>query len=107
MSLTSDKKKHYRAIAHNLKPVLLIGDKGVSESLVTELDRALHDHELIKIKINPGDRDDRKRIIDDIICKSGAELVQSIGKTVVLFRKADKPDPGLSNILRNIQPKSG
>ncbi|PIE43163.1 MAG: ribosome assembly RNA-binding protein YhbY [Gammaproteobacteria bacterium] len=102
MSLSSDKIKQYRAIAHNLKPVLLIGDRGVSEALVTELNRALHDHELIKVKINLGDRDGRKQIFDDIFAQSGAELIQSIGKTIVLFKKADKPDPKLSNILRNI-----
>jgi len=100
MSLSSDKAKQYRAIAHNLKPVLLIGDKGPSEAVIAELNRALNDHELIKVKINLGDRDDRKTIIEEIVRQSGAELVQSIGKMAVLFKKAAKPNPKLSNVLR-------
>lgn len=100
MTLTAAQKKQYRAIAHNLNPVIIVGDKGLTEALLEELDRALNDHELIKIKIAIGDRDDRAQLIEEVSRKSGAELVQSIGKIAVLLRKSKKPNPKLSNLLR-------
>lgn len=101
MSLSAAEKKQYRAIAHNLNPVIIVGDKGLGEGLLEELERALNDHELIKVKINIGDRDDRAALTTEIIAKSGAELVQSIGKVLVLLRRNPKAHPRLSNLLRN------
>ncbi|TNC80568.1 MAG: ribosome assembly RNA-binding protein YhbY [Oleiphilus sp.] len=100
MTLTAAQKKQYRAIAHNLNPIIIVGDKGLTEPLMEELDRALNDHELIKIKIAAGDRDDRAKLIEEISDKSDAELVQSIGKVAVILRKNKKPNPKLSNLLR-------
>ena len=100
MSLTATDKKQYRAIAHNLKPVIIVGDKGLSEGLMDELNRALGDHELVKIKIAIGDRDERAALITEITSKSKSELVQSIGKVAVLLRKNVKPNPKLSNLIR-------
>jgi len=101
MGLTAADKKQYRAIAHNLNPVIIVGDKGLSEGLQEELDRALNDHELIKVKIAVGDRDDRQTIIEELLRLSGAELIQTIGKIAVILRKNKKPNPKLSNLLRN------
>ena len=92
--------KQYRAIAHNLNPIIIVGDKGVNEGMLDELDRALSDHELIKIKINTGDRDVRKTLLDEMLASCKAELVQSIGKVAVLLRRNPKPNPKLSNLLR-------
>lgn len=100
MTLSASDKKQYRAIAHNLNPVIIIGDKGLSEGLMDELNRALKDHELIKIKIAIGDRDDRSKIIEELIYRTGSELVQSIGKVAVLLKKNPKPHPKLSNLIR-------
>jgi len=100
MSLTAADKKQYRAIAHNLNPVIIVGDKGLSEGLMDELNRALDDHELVKIKIAIGDRDERAALITEITSKSKSELVQSIGKVAVLLRKNVKPNPKLSNLIR-------
>jgi len=100
MSLTAADKKQYRAIAHNLNPVIIVGDKGLSEGLIDELNRALDDHELVKIKIAIGDRDERAALITEITSKSKSELVQSIGKVAVLLRKNVKPNPKLSNLIR-------
>ena len=100
MSLSSADKKHYRAIAHNLNPVIIVGDKGLSEGLIDELKRALKDHELIKVKVAIGDRDARGLMINELVEKSGAELVQSIGKVAVLLKKNSKPNPKLSNLIR-------
>ena len=101
MALSSADKKQYRAIAHKLSPVIIVGDNGLSEGLMDELNRALNDHELIKVKVAIGDRNDRTKIIDDFIYRTGAELVQSIGKVAVLLKKNPKPNPKLSNLLRS------
>jgi RNA-binding protein len=100
MSLSSADKKHYRAIAHNLNPVIIVGDKGLSEGLIDEVNRALRDHELIKVKVAIGDRDDRASLINDLVEKTASELVQSIGKVAVILKKNNKPNPKLSNLIR-------
>ena len=101
MSLSPEQRREYRAIAHNLKPVIIVGDKGLSEGLQDELDRALNDHELIKIKVASTDREARQEAIQALCESSGAELVQTIGKIAVILRRAKKPNPKLSNLLRN------
>ena len=101
MSLSPEQRREYRAIAHNLKPVIIVGDKGLSEGLQEELDRALNDHELIKIKVASTDREVRQEAIQALCASSGAELVQTIGKIAVILRRAKKPNPKLANLLRN------
>ena len=100
MTSTSADKKYMRALGHQLKPVVIVAGNGLTESVSAELDRALGDHELIKVKLDVGDRDARKAIIDEICYKSKAKLIQSIGHMILLFRKAEKPHPRLSNLLR-------
>jgi RNA-binding protein len=100
MSLSTAEKKQYRAIAHNLNPIIIVGDKGLGEGLLEELKRSLHDHELIKVKLNVGDRDERAKLITEMATSSHAEVVQTIGKMAVLFKKNPKPNPKLSNLLR-------
>ena len=101
MSLSPEQRREYRAIAHNLKPVIIVGDKGLSEGLQEELERALNDHELIKIKVASPDREVRREAIEAQCEASGAELVQTIGKIAVILRRAKQPNPKLSNLLRN------
>ena len=101
MSLSPEQRREYRAIAHNLKPVIIVGDKGLSEGLQEELERALNDHELIKIKVARQDRETRHEAITALCESSGAELVQTIGKIAVILRRAKKPNPKLSNLLRH------
>jgi len=98
--LTAEGKKRFRAIGHNLKPIVTIGGKGLSDNVIAELDRALHDHELIKVKVAIGERDERAEAMQEVCETLKAELVQSIGKMALLYRAADKPNPKLSNLLR-------
>ncbi len=100
MTLTASQKKQYRAIAHDLNPIITVGDKGISTGLLQELNRALDDHELIKVKIALNDRDDRATVTEDLCKQTKAILVQSIGKIAIILRRADKPNPKLSNLLR-------
>ena len=70
MSLTQEQKKQYKSIGHHLKPVLTVADNGLTEGVLTELERALGDHELIKIKVNILDLVSRLAA-DSELCKSG------------------------------------
>lgn len=93
--------RQLRAIAHRLKPIVTVAQNGVSETVAREIDQALSRHELIKVKIVVGDRELRREIASEISSQAGAELVQSIGNVIVLYRAARQPDPRLSNILRH------
>jgi len=101
MSLSPEQRREYRGIAHNLKPIIIVGDKGLTEGLQEELERALNDHELIKIKVASQDRETRQEAVAALCEASGAELVQTIGKIAVLLRRAKKPNLKLSNLLRH------
>ena len=100
MSLASREKKSLRQIAHHLDAVVMVGDQGVSEGVLAETDRALADHELIKVKVAINERDSRDRCIDELAAASGAEVIQRIGKIAVLYRANPKANPRLSNIAR-------
>lgn len=98
MPLSPERKKQYRNIGHNLNPVVTVAGNGLSEGLMEELDRALNDHELIKVKLMISDRDLRKQVSAEMVKKAGAELVQEIGKVALVFRAAKRPNLKLSNI---------
>ena len=100
MSLSQAQKKAFRSIGHYLNPVVTVSENGVSENLLAELGRALNDHELIKVKLALPERDDRAAMLEELINDSHAELVQSIGKTALLYRPNPKGNPKLSNIKR-------
>lgn len=100
MTLSNDDKKHLRRLGHTLNPVVTVAGNGLSENVLTEIDRALNDHELIKVKLAVGNSDAKKQVINAICEQLAAEEVQSIGHVVLLLRKADKPNPKLSNLLR-------
>ena len=93
-------KKRFRTIGHQLRPVITVGNKGLTEQLMQELERALTDHELIKIKIM-GDREEREKISSQILDQTGATCIQSVGGMVLIMRPAAKPKPHLSNLVRH------
>ena len=86
MSLSKKQIKFLRAKCHALKAVIMIGQKGLSEEVLNELDIALTHHELVKIKLSVDDRDARKQMMAEICDKSQSEEVQSIGKTLSVYR---------------------
>lgn len=92
-----------RQIAHHLDPVVTVGNTGVSDAVTAELDRALADHELIKVRINQTDRELRQQLITSLVTASNGELVQTIGRIVVLYRGNPDAKPELSNIARSGQ----
>lgn len=91
MELTGKQKRHLRGLGHELHPLVTIGEKGLSESVLTELDQTLEHHELIKVKVNAGDREQKKVLITKMVEQSKATLVQTIGHIALLYRKAQEP----------------
>jgi RNA-binding protein len=100
MSLSNEQKKRYRSIGHGLNPIVTIASNGITDNILTEIDRALNDHELIKVKLVIEDKDSRKQAIASILKSTSATVVQEIGKVVVLLRPAKQPNKKLSNLLR-------
>ncbi len=100
MSLKASEKKSLRRIAHHLDSVVIVGEQGVSEGVIAETQRALKDHELIKVKFAMGERNDRQAAAATLAEACEAELVQQIGKVAVLYKPNAKADPKLSNIAR-------
>ena len=86
-------KKHLRGLAHNLKPVVLIGQKGLTGELIKSADQALDKHELIKIKFNEFKEKDQKAEITEELCKkTRAELAGTIGHIAILYREQEDPE---------------
>src|SRR5690554_2364760 len=100
MALTNIQKKSLRAIGHDLNPIVTIGCNGLNEGVIDELNRALNDHELIKIKVSVGDRDVKKEVIAEILKVTGDELTQHISNTALLMRRKPIAKLGLSNLRR-------
>lgn len=78
-------KKKLKSEAHSLNPVVTIGQSGLTDAVLAELELALDHHELLKVKIR-AERDDRKVISEKICTSTGAELIQSIGQVIVIYR---------------------
>lgn len=93
-------RKQLRAIGHRLNPVVIVSN-GLTEGVIAEVDRALNDHELIKIRINASDRDEKKELIAALCRELDAQLVQLSGHVALLLRPALKPKAELSNLLRH------
>ncbi len=87
MKLTERQKKHLRGLGHKLKPVVMVGQHGLKETVLEEIDQALTVHELIKVKVSIGDRDERDEIIETICDDSRAFLIQRVGNIATLFRR--------------------
>lgn len=98
--LTNAKKKRLRAIGHQLKPVVTVASRGLVDTVLTELERALKDHELIKIKIIAEDRDEKAEIIKEVLKRTGALAIQKVGNVVLIYKPAAEPNESLSNVKR-------
>ena len=97
MTLTPKQKRYLRGLAHKLKPVVMVGNAGVTENIIQEIDGSLSHHELIKVRISGMERDDRTKTASDLCLKTGSELVNTIGHIAILFRPGKKPQIKLPN----------
>lgn len=95
MQLTEKQRKFLRGKAHPLEPIVRIGNNGLTDGVVAETARALHDHELIKIKVSAADRESRDTMIAELARRSDSALVHRIGHVAVLYRT----NPELPKIL--------
>ena len=104
MSLSSQQVRALRAESHRLKlkPVVMIGQHGLSENVINELELSLAHHELIKIRIPALDKLEKKELIDTICQKLQAESVQTIGHITVLFRQ----NPKIQRFAKVLRPKA-
>ena len=89
--MTPKQRKHLKALAHRRKPVVLVGNAGVSAPLLKELEVALERHELLKIRLPGVEREERTKMVQQICAATGAEAVQEIGRVAVIYRAARKP----------------
>lgn len=95
MSLSEKQRKYLRRLAHPLSPVVMLGNAGLTDNIVKEMERALHDHELIKVSARVGDRETRDAALDTLARRTTSELVQRIGNVGVFYRQS----PDLSKIV--------
>ena len=86
MPLSNRQLRHLRGLTHHLKPVVMVGDRGLAENVLAEIDTALEHHELVKIKLR-GDRETRSAWAAEIESRLGAEPVHSIGQVACFFRR--------------------
>lgn len=91
ISLSTKQKQYLKSLAHHLNPVVMLGNNGLTEGVLAEIDNALAHHELIKVKIAGADREMKQLIIDAIVRESQACVVQTIGHILVLYRAAKEP----------------
>lgn len=91
MKLTPAQRQYLKGLAHSLSPVVIIGEKGLTEPVKAEIDRALKAHELIKIKAGSDQKEQRGKWMEEICGDLAAAPVQQIGKVLVVYRPAEEP----------------
>lgn len=90
-TLAKQQLQHLRQLAHDVKPVIIIGNKGLTQNVMEEIKLALEHHELIKVRVNAGDRDTRVEMIEQIKNECDAEIVITVGHIVGLYKQAKEP----------------
>ncbi|OOC48142.1 MULTISPECIES: ribosome assembly RNA-binding protein YhbY [Thioalkalivibrio] len=95
MNLTDAQRRHLRSLAHPRKPIVTIGRNGLTDAVLAELELALTHHELVKIKVNIGDREVRNGTVEELCERTGAARVQRVGYVATLFRR-NPDDPKVS-----------
>ncbi len=92
MSLSSRQIRHLRGLAHSLKAIVAVGNNGLTDSVIDEIDNTLSRHELIKVRVSAGEREERDEMIEQIAKRTHAELIQRVGHVATFFRQnPDKP----------------
>ncbi len=95
MALSEKQKKHLRRLAHALHPIVMLGNAGLTDGVINELERALNDHELVKVAARGSGRDAREAALATLAARTMSEIVQCIGHVGVFYRSR----PQLPKIL--------
>ena len=90
MALTERQRKHLRRLGHELRPIVLVGQRGLNPGVVDELGLALEHHELVKLRARVGEREARDSLLAELARLSGAELVQRIGNVGLFYKKNNR-----------------
>ncbi|MFT6776163.1 MAG: RNA-binding protein [Paraglaciecola sp.] len=90
MTLSNKQNQYLKGLAHALKPVVQLGNNGLTEGVLAEIDGAIKHHELIKVKIPTEDKEEKALIMDAIVRETGAVKVQAVGHVLVLFKPSDE-----------------
>ncbi|TEW53497.1 ribosome assembly RNA-binding protein YhbY [Psychromonas sp. RZ22] len=90
MNLSNTQKKYLKGLAHKLNPVVLLGQNGLTEGVLAEIENAISHHELIKVKVATDDRETKQLIIDAIVRETEALAIAKIGHIVVLYRPSEE-----------------
>lgn len=90
MNLSNKQNQYLKGLAHPLKPVVQLGNNGLTEGVLAEIENALNFHELIKVKVPSDDKEEKQMIMDAIIGETKAVKVQAIGHILVLYRQSDE-----------------
>ena len=93
MNLSESQKKYLRGRGHDLKPLIIVGDAGLSESLLAEYRSTLAHHELMKVKVRSGDRETRAAIIDKLCADQDTALIQQVGNVALVYRANPEKKP--------------
>ncbi len=86
LSMTGKDRRYLRGLAHELAPVVIVGQRGISDAVVRQVDGALTDHELIKVRISGESPDDRDTAAQRLVERTGCEVAGSIGRVLILYR---------------------
>jgi RNA-binding protein len=89
MTLSNKQIQYLKGLAHTIKPVVQLGNNGLTEGVLAVIDGAIKHHELIKVKIPTDDKEEKSLIIDAITRETGATKLQSIGHVLVLYKQSD------------------
>ncbi len=98
MALDIRTRKKLKASGHALNPVVMVAGKGLADSVLEEIRRGLHDHELIKVKFAVADRAVKQQLIADMCAACSCELVQQIGHVALIYKENSEAKPNLSNV---------
>src|SRR6187402_3113227 len=90
MALTERQKKHLRRLGHELHPIVLVGQKGLTSGVAEELRLALEHHELVKLRARVGDREERDSILGELARLTGSEFIYRIGNVGLFYKKNSK-----------------
>ena len=91
MTLTGKQKNYLRGVAHNLNPIVTVGGKGLTDAVMNEVELALNQHELVKIKLPSNSKTEKVALLAQITGKSNSEPVQIIGRVGVIYRANQEP----------------
>ena len=93
MDLSEKQKKYLRGLGHHLKPLITIGENGISKTLLFEFEKTLDHHELIKVKVRASDRHARNAIINNLCEDKTIQIIQRIGNIILVYRANQKKEP--------------